>query len=276
MSWLLAVLYGLISGLTEFLPVSSGAHQGILLRIFGGEDMGSILNVFTHAGCLAGLLFCCRQEFAGMRRATSRSNRRGSGRLTRGESQNFLTARMLRTALLPLILGALLAYRVSGVGRRLNLLALLLALHGGMMFLPLFFPRGNKDSRSVSRFDGVLLGAGAGLGMIPGFSGVGAVVSLAALRGSGTQFSLHVALLLSVPSLLLRLGQDALRLLTGGVSGFGAAVLAQGMLCFAAAAAGSLCAIPVMRFLSVKTGFSGFAYYCWGAAMFAFVLFMMI
>ena len=40
MGWLEALVLGIVQGLTEFLPISSSAHQAIIGQFFGGEDPG--------------------------------------------------------------------------------------------------------------------------------------------------------------------------------------------------------------------------------------------
>ena len=40
MSWLEALVLGIVQGLTEFLPISSSAHQSIVGQLFGGDDPG--------------------------------------------------------------------------------------------------------------------------------------------------------------------------------------------------------------------------------------------
>ena len=52
MSWLEAMILGLIQGLTEFLPVSSSGHLAIFKQIFGMEDVGISFDVFLHIGTL--------------------------------------------------------------------------------------------------------------------------------------------------------------------------------------------------------------------------------
>ena len=41
MGWLEALVLGIVQGLTEFLPISSSAHQSIVGQFFGGQDPGS-------------------------------------------------------------------------------------------------------------------------------------------------------------------------------------------------------------------------------------------
>ena len=42
------------------------------------------------------------------------------------------------------------------------------------------------------------------------------------------------------------------------------------------AGCGSYFGIMLMRFLAVKVGFTGFAYYSWGAALFSFVMYLVV
>lgn len=51
MGWLEAAILGLVQGLTEFLPVSSSAHQLIVGQLFfGGKDPGSAFTAVTQLG----------------------------------------------------------------------------------------------------------------------------------------------------------------------------------------------------------------------------------
>lgn len=60
MEWLLSILYGLVSGLAEFLPVSAEGHRAMLLRIFGQGSVPELMRLVTHLGCLFGVFLCCR------------------------------------------------------------------------------------------------------------------------------------------------------------------------------------------------------------------------
>lgn len=51
MSWLEAIVLGIVQGLTEFLPISSSAHQLIVGQLaFSGHDPGSAFTAVTQLG----------------------------------------------------------------------------------------------------------------------------------------------------------------------------------------------------------------------------------
>lgn len=56
MDWLVAVLYGIVQGLTEFLPVSSSGHLAIIPHFLGIEDPGVHFDLMMHLGTTFALL----------------------------------------------------------------------------------------------------------------------------------------------------------------------------------------------------------------------------
>jgi undecaprenyl-diphosphatase len=51
-----AVIWGLIQGVTEFIPISSSGHLVVIPRLFGIESPGLIFTVALHAGTLAAVI----------------------------------------------------------------------------------------------------------------------------------------------------------------------------------------------------------------------------
>src|SRR5919201_1403694 len=51
-----AVVYGVVQGLAEFLPISSSAHLTLLPWMFGWEDPGLAFDVALHWGTLAAVI----------------------------------------------------------------------------------------------------------------------------------------------------------------------------------------------------------------------------
>lgn len=73
----------------------------------------------------------------------------------------------------------MLAAIFLGTFDSLPVLAGMLFLNGVLVLLPQFLPTANKDSRSMTRLDGILMGLGGALGAVPGFSQTGGVLTAA-------------------------------------------------------------------------------------------------
>ncbi|BAD57777.1 undecaprenyl-diphosphate phosphatase [Nocardia farcinica] len=56
MTWVQALVLGLVQGLTEFLPISSSAHLRIVSSVFFGEDAGASFTAVTQLGTEAAVL----------------------------------------------------------------------------------------------------------------------------------------------------------------------------------------------------------------------------
>lgn len=268
-------VYALFSGFTEFLGVSAPPHQLVYESMTGVSQSDAVLTFMIRLGALAAVVFCCRtrlQRLMRERRLAALSRRR---RNRQPDIVALLDMRLLKTAVVPLLISVLFYKRAGQWIDHVSLLALTLLLNGILLFIPRLLSQGNKDGRSVSRLDGILIGLAGVLAAIPGFSRVGAMVSAAAARGVDRGYALDIALLLSIPVLLGLLVFDAYAVITAklaiGVVAF-LVYLLLGAVAFAAAWAG----ITFMRYLSVKAGFTGFSYYSWGLALFSFILYLMV
>ena len=56
------ILYGLIQGLTEFIPVSSTAHLKIISLFFGIDDPGPSLSAIIQLGSVLALFWYFRND----------------------------------------------------------------------------------------------------------------------------------------------------------------------------------------------------------------------
>lgn len=273
--WLESLLYGLLSGFTEFVPVSAQGHGAVLRRMFGVEDL-YCTDLFVHLASLLALVMVLRPQLHRLRREQRLARTPKRYRKRQQDQAARMDLRLLKTAAVPMLL-CFLAYPVtSGLGDNFLWLAVFFIFNGAILYFPRLLPSGNKDARMLTPLDGVLLGIVSGLGIFPGISRLGACASVAQARGTDRQYALDIGLLLGIPALIALSVIDVLWIILAGTAGITLILVLKSLLAAAAAYIGTYLGIIFVRFLAVKVGFSPFAYYAWGAALFVFILFLMI
>lgn len=266
MNWLASILYGIISGFAEILPISSSAHQILMQKLFGAEA-GGLRNLLVHASILAVLLYCMRPVMVAINVRTEQR---------RNKKRRSPDLRLVRTAAVPLVLSFLLFRFAGGLGNNAVYLTLLFLVNGIILYIPSRMLSGNKDARAMSGWDALLIGFFGALGVVPGISRVGASLFAASARGADRQNALNWVLLLCIPALILLIVLDILAVFAGGFGVGSVAEMFKCILSVLGAGCGSYFGIMLMRFLSVKAGFTAFAYYSWGAALFSFVMYLVV
>lgn len=274
MSWLQSILYALISGMAEFLPVSSGAHQTILLNLFGQNQTPAALNFTIHLGALAAVYINCQNHLAALSRTQKLLHIPKHRRKRQPDTDLRAELQLFRNSSVLAVIMVLLTSLVSPVADKLYMLSLFLLINGTMLYITGRIAVGNKTAASMTRFDGLLIGVASGLGIVPGISRLGLGVSSGIIRGASAQNALNWGLLISIPVLLALCVADIVLMFTAGVVDFGFIMLLQCLVGALFAYLGAAVSIALLRFMAVKVGFSWFSYYNWGLALFAFLLYM--
>lgn len=273
MNWLQSLLYGLISGFAEFLPISAEAHRSLLYLMMGMEK-SPLLELTVHATAMLALLLSCWPQLSKLQRERRIAAIPARRRKRQPDAGSMHDIRLLKTAIVPILAAFLVYPMLQPVSGKLWLTALLLLVNGVILYLPPYFPGGNRNSRNVSALDGVLVGLGGALAVIPGISRITGITAVGQLRRCDRSYILDIGLILSIPALLVLIVFDIFALFTAGT-----AVAVSFLSCLLAALTafmGAYLGITFIRFLAVKVGFSGFAYYSWGAALFTFILYLTI
>ena len=274
MNWLQSLIYGLFAGAAEFLPVSSEAHRDLLSLMFG-VDVNPIVDLLIHIGVLASLIVSCIPQLTRLRRERALLAIPAKRRKRQPDPTTLSNLRILRTALVPVLLGFVAWPFTHNLSQSLWISALMLTINGIVLYIAPYVPQGNKDASTISGLDGLLMGLGAALAMLPGISRVAAFTTTGILRGCQRRYVLDLVLLLCIPALIVIILFDLYLLIMAGGAITGAWILSGVLAMIVAAPIAYLC-IMFLRFLSVKVGFSGFAYYSWGAAMFTLILYLTI
>ena len=267
-----SIVYGIVSGFSEFLPVSSLGHQEILKIFFGASSPEPLRDMMIHIAFLAAVLVGCSTYIDKLRQEYSQSGRekrrRSGGRDRRSQYDLML---LKSTSVLMVIVMAFFRIVFPAV-LSLNWLAFAFLISGLIIFIPEYLPQGNKDSRKMSGFDSFLLAVSGALCVIPGFSRVGGALSSSVSRGADKLKAYNWILILTIPSVIIFLIFDVVAVFQVGFgvisfTGF-LGYIVSGIFAFVSAMAGIYC----MRFMLVRSGVSPFAFYNWGVALLTFLL----
>lgn len=272
LNWLQSILFGLVSGAADIIPVSGQAHRLLLLKFFGVNQMPNLLALVLHLSVAAALYLSSQGQFVRMNRARALARIPKKKRKRPLDTRSMMDWSLIKTMLVPTVIGLLLNSRVRGWSVNMFLIAGMLFLNGLILYIPQFLPTSNRDSRTLTRLEGALMGLGAGASVLPGISTVGIMVSIASVCGIERLYGLNMTFIVKLFFLIGLMVYDLLAIITDGLGGLTVMLLAQylftGLLSFGA----SMFAIRLLRRLAPEHGFHTFGVYCWGLALFTFIL----
>ena len=275
LNWIESIFYGFFAGLADILPVSAQAHRMLLGTLLGEDSESALLRLLIHIATLVALYYSCQSHILRISRANKLSKIPKRRRKRPLDTVALMDLSMLKMMLIPVVFGFIFYNKLSSLVTILSVLSFTMFLNGVILFVPQFLPGSNKDSQSMAPVDSLLMGLGAVASLIPGISCIGAVTSIATVRGADKTYSLNISLLLNIVMTIGLILYDLFAIATEGVVlSFG--LLVSYLLCAAAAFLGVYLGIKLMRKLASTAGYGLFAFYCWGAALFSFILFLTI
>ena len=211
-----AIVLGLVQGLTEFLPISSSAHQRIVPAVLGWEDPGAAFTAVTQLGTEAAVLLYFRHDLFNAAVGWGRS-------LYRPELRGTFDARLgwyLIIATIPIgVFGLLFEDQIETGARNLYLIGSVLIAFALVLG---WADRRGRHERQIDelRFrDGVAIGLAQSLALVPGVSRSGATMSAGLLLGLTRPSAARFSFLLAVPAVLASGLFQLLALISGEVGG---------------------------------------------------------
>ena len=116
------------------------------------------------------------------------------------------------------------------------------------------------------------MGIGGAASVLPGISGIGASLSIGSLCGVERTYALSITLLMELVVITGLIVFDIIGMVTVGLGVFSFLIFVKYLVSAVAAFTGAYLGIRILSALAEEVGYSLFAYYCWGAALFAFIL----
>jgi undecaprenyl-diphosphatase len=224
---LLALLLGLVQGVTEFLPISSSAHLYAIPYLFSIEHALLSSRTFAavvHLGTLAAVLVALRSDVTRLL-GTALRLLFSLGR-RRGESADERLLLAIAVGTVPAVAFGLLAgdFLQSSVRTPIVVAAAVL-LGAALLWIADRASSLERPLSGISAIDGLLIGFAQALALVPGISRSGATISGGLLLGFSRDAAARISFLLGAPA-IAGAGLLELRgLLTDGTDLAGAAPL---------------------------------------------------
>lgn len=254
MSWLEALILGLVQGLTEFLPVSSSGHLAIGRELLGVEASGDLVfEVTVHAATVLATIVVFRREILRLLQ--------GLFKFKMNDETDYILKICL--SMVPVfIVGVFFKDYVEALFGSLRVVGAALLLTALLLFFSDFASSKVNDAKTerngINWWQAFVVGAGQALAVIPGLSRSGTTISTGLLCGVKREVMAQFSFLMVLVPIL---GETFLDIVGGemAASTIGTVPLVIG---FLAAFVSGLFACKVMIALVRRARLGWFALYC--------------
>jgi len=186
-----ALIYGIVQGLAEFLPISSSAHLTLLPWMFHWDDPGLAFDVALHWGTLLAVLVVFWRDWIKLISA---------GLFGRGEAVDKRLFWALVVSAVPgAILGKLLDKWAEETLRAPLLMACTLAVMGTLLWIA---DRAGSKARDLSQMTlgrAFSIGVAQAAALVPGVSRSGGTITVGLFEGFGREEIARFSFLMSTP-----------------------------------------------------------------------------
>ena len=162
MTYLEAIILGLVQGIAEFLPISSSGHLKLFEKLLGLPNVETdyiLFDVLLHFGTLVAVLIVYHRVIADLLREALTMVHIRTPRA--GETPDRPKRRMIAlliASLLPLFLILPVKDAMEKLGSSYLFIGIMLMITGLMLYMSDHFPKGEKTEKEMTLWDALLVG----------------------------------------------------------------------------------------------------------------------
>ena len=206
MSWLEALVLGVVQGLTEFLPVSSSGHLQIFSTLFGVQGEENLtFAVVVHAATVCSTIVVLRHEIIDLLKGLFKFQ---------WNSETIYIAKIALSMIPVAVVGLCLKDYVEAIfGSGLLIVGISLLITAGLLSFA-YYAR-PRVKREISFRDAFIIGIAQACAVLPGLSRSGSTIGTGIILGNNKE---NVAKFSFLMVLVPILGEAFLDLMKGGFS----------------------------------------------------------
>ena len=200
MEYLEFILYGIIQGLTEFIPVSSTAHLKVISSLLGIDDPGLSFSAIIQLGSVLALIYYFRKEIF---KLSSQSSKKSLNSLSNKKLLKSISIGTIPIVLLGGSIKLFFPYFYDEIFRSNLSIALFSILTSIYMYKADNSKKGSINLKNHNYSDSLLIGFSQAFAILPGFSRSGITISTALISGWQRYDAAKFSFFLGIPAISL-------------------------------------------------------------------------
>lgn len=200
MTWVEAIVLGIVQGLTEFLPVSSSGHLRITSAIVFHRDAGASFTAVTQLGTEAAVLIYFAKDIWRIARTWLVGI---VDRSVRG-SMDYRMGWYVIVGSIPIgVFGFLFKDAIRETARNLWVVATTLIVFAFVLAFAEYWGRQTRTLENFRMRDGVVMGFAQAMALIPGVSRSGGTLTAGLLLNLTREAAARYSFLLAIPAVVM-------------------------------------------------------------------------
>lgn len=179
-----AIIYSIVQGITEWLPIDSSAHIAILQNIFGFQSLSFI--VFLQLASILAVIVLFRKDIAKLFNFRSKESLKYWG--------------LIIIALIPVvIIGYFFQKQIAAFFSSFFYIGIFFMISGIIVYSTKFV---KKEKEKLNWLDSFFIGLFQALAVLPGITRSGSTISAGRFRGIKKEDAVKFSFLIGVPAIL--------------------------------------------------------------------------
>jgi len=192
MSIIQAIIYGIVQGIGEFLPISSTAHLVLVPWLFGWQDPGVVFDVALHLGTAAAVILFFFKDWLNLINAG----------FTKPKTQDGKLFWLLVLATVPGALFGVILDKYMEAFRNAALIGVMLIVMGIILYAADKYGRREIDIKETGIKRSLIIGIAQVFAVIPGVSRSGITMTAGRILGMTREGIARFTFLMSAPIIL--------------------------------------------------------------------------
>ena len=206
-----SIVFGIVQGLTEFLPVSSSGHLEIAKYVMGDDSVAQqsmMMTVVLHFATALSTIVVFRKEIGEIVS--------GLFKPSEDRSEFWFCVKIVLSMIPAAIVGVCFDEQIEALfSQQMLLVGLMLLVTGALLLMA---DRAKTTEKPVSIVNAIIIGISQAIAILPGISRSGATISTSVLLGIDREKAARFSFLMVVPLIFGKMAKDVLSALKDGTT----------------------------------------------------------